>query len=261
MTLLALVLFLALTPLAATGSTPVAGTPGIAPHVWELDSFTTGDAAPVAVGNPARYTAQFLPDGQAAFQLDCNSGHASYTASDGHFALAAFATTDALCPPGSYSETYASLLLSAESYRFDETGNLILRGPEGALRLRPALSGVTWQWQGIADNDGVLFVAPYEPERYTLEFLADGAVAIRADCNRARARVRTDGIAMALRMGGVTRMACQSDSLGGLYLFGLRSVEHWYLFNGTLTLTLPDRAGMMIFSPVVSAGAIPAGAE
>jgi heat shock protein HslJ len=86
-------------------------------------------------------------------------------------------------------------------------------------------------------------------------------LAIRADCNRARARVRTDGIAIAIRMGGVTRMACRSDSLGALYLFGLNNVEHWYLFNGVLSLTLPDRAGMMIFGPVVSTGAIPPGAE
>ncbi|MEZ4562246.1 MAG: META domain-containing protein [Thermomicrobiales bacterium] len=261
MTLLSLVLFLALTPLLTTHAAPAAAAPGIPPHVWEMDSFTLGNDAPVDVGDPERYSAQFLPDGRAQFRLDCNRGQADYAAADGHVALAVFATTDALCPSGSYSEAFATLLMSAEGYRFDDTGNLILRGPEGALRLRPALTGVTWHWQGIADNEGGIFVAPPAPARYTLEFLADGSAAIRADCNRARARVRTNGAALAIRLGGVTHMACHSGSLGGLYLSGLANVEYWYLFNGVLTLSLPDSAGMMIFGPVASAGAIPAGAD
>lgn len=261
MWLLCLAFLLALTPLAATAATPEAGGRGIAPHVWVLDSFTPGNDAPVAVDNPERNTAQFLPDGRVTFRLDCNIGQASYTATDGRLTLTNLATTDALCPSGSHGEAFAMLLGTAESYRFDDMGNLILRGPEGALRLRPVLTGVTWQWRGIADNEGVVFVAPPEPVRYTLEFLADGSLAIRADCNRARARVRTDGIAMAIHLGGVTRMACRSDSLGALYLFGLHNVEHWYLFDGVLTLTLPDRAGTMIFGPVVDTGAIPAGAD
>jgi heat shock protein HslJ len=259
--LLLLALLLGLTPLVAPATGVVAAAPGIAPHVWAMDGFTLGDNAPVEVAIPERYTVQFLPDGRATFRLDCNSGDADYTAADGSLTLTNLAATDAFCPSGSHDEAFAALLISAESYRFDDTGSLVLRGPEGALHLHPVLTGVTWQWHGVADNEGVIFAVSPEPERYTLEFLEDGALVIRADCNRARARVRTDGIAMAIRLGGVTRMACRADSLGALYLFGLTNVEHWYLFNGVLTLTLPDRAGMMIFGPVESTGAIPPGAE
>jgi heat shock protein HslJ len=261
MMLLCLAFVMALTPLFATATTPAAGAPDIAPHVWAMDSFTPGDDAPVAVSDPERYTAQFLPGGRATFRLDCNSGQADYTAADGSVALTNLATTAVDCPTGSHSEAFAAGLINAESYRFDDTGNLILRGPQGALRLRPLLTGVTWQWQGITDSEGVIFVSPPAPERYTLAFLADGALAIRADCNRARAHVRMDGIAMAIRMGGVTRMACRADSLGALYLFGLNNVEHWYLFNGVLSLALPDGADVMIFGPAVNTGAIPPGAE
>ena len=261
MTLLSLVLFMALTPLVSMTATPAAGTPGIAPHTWEVDNLTLADAVPVEIGAPERYTAQFLPDGKATFQSDCNRGGANYRASDGQFALANLAVTDVPCSPGSLSLEVVTLLTSAESYRFDDTGNLILRGRQGALRLRPALTGVTWQWRGIAGNDGVIFVAPAVPERYTVEFLAEGALAIQIDCNQGRGRARIDGITMAIRVGGTTRMACLSDSLGGLYVTGLNNVEHWYLFNGVLSLSLPDGAGMMIFSPVVTARAIPPGAE
>ena len=230
-------------------------------HVWEMDSYTLGDAAPVDIAEPAHYTAQLLPDGQASFRLDCNSGHGAVTASDGDFTLRNLATTDALCPSGSHGDAFVTLLASADRYRFDETGNLILRGTQGALRLRPTLRGVTWEWQGVAANDGTIFVAPPAPERYTLEFQPDGGLAIRADCNRARARARTEGIVMDITVGGVTRMACLPDSLGGPFLVALGDVESWYLFNGTLSLTLPDGAGMMNFTPAVASSKIPPGAE
>jgi heat shock protein HslJ len=229
--------------------------------VWALESFTAGREAEDALGASERYTAQFLPDGRAALRLDCNNGEADFIASDGNLEVTNLVTTDALCPDGTHGDVFAAMVTSAESYRFDDTGNLILRGPQGALLLRPVLTGVTWQWQGISDNNGVVFVAPPLPERYTLKFQVNGALAIRADCNRARARVRTDGIAMAIGMSGVTQMACRPDSLGALYLFGLRSVEHWYLFDGVLSLALPDGAGMMTFGPVADTVAIPAGAD
>lgn len=261
MTLLSLAFLMALTPFFARSATPVTARPGIAPHIWEMTSFTHAEGAPVDVGNPERYSAQFLPDGEVAFTLDCNSGQGDYIAADGRVALANLETTNALCPSGSHSEAFAGLLSTAESYRFDDEGNLILRGPQGAIRLRPALTGVTWQWQGIADNDGSMVVALTAPERYTLEFLADGALAIRTDCNRGRARAKIDGIAMAIHIDAVTRMACLAGSLSNLYLTGLTNVEHWYLFNGVLTLSLPDGAGTMIFSPVINTGANSHGAD
>lgn len=261
MMLFSLAHVVALTLLFGTPVTPVAAVAAIAPHTWEMASFTLGDEAPVEVGDPEQYTAQFLTDGQATFQMDCNRGHADFVASDGQLALTNVATTDALCPSGTYSESFGVLLFSAESYRFDDTGNLILRGAEGSMRLRPAVTGVVWQWQGIADNDGRLVVAITTPERYTLEFLPGEALAIRADCNRARARVHIDGSAMAIRPGGMTRMACLSGSLNDLYLTGLHNVEHWYLFDGVLTLSLPDGMGMMTFNPVVPTRVFPSGAE
>lgn len=265
MVALALAVVIALTHLlpaaGALGPARFDGPEPIAPHGWEMDSYTLGENAAVEVADPERYTAQFLPDGRAEVRLDCNTGGATYAARDGHFALTGLVTTDALCPPGSHGDVFMTLLLSADHYRFDETGNLILRGPQGALRLRPALTGVTWQWQGIADINGDLTLGPTAPERYTLAFQANGALAIRADCNRARARAATAGRAMEIRVGGVTRMACLPDSLGSVFLAALGHVEQWYLFDGTLALSLPEVAGLMIFSPVVSTAAIPPGAD
>ncbi|MCA9878550.1 MAG: META domain-containing protein [Thermomicrobiales bacterium] len=246
---------------AAFSSARLAGAGAIAPHVWEMDNYTHGANAPVDVADPEHYRLQFLPEGHAEVRLACNQGRAAYTATDGRFALTDLATTDALCPPGSHGEAFAALLLGADRYHFDDTGNLILRGPTGALRLRPALAGVTWQWRGIADTTGDLSLESARPERYTVLFQADGALAIRADCNRARARFMTSGSAMEIRVGGVTRMACQPDSLGSVFVAALDHVAHWYLLDGTLFLSLPDVAGLMIFSPVVSTAAIPPGAD
>jgi heat shock protein HslJ len=261
MTLLCLAIVTLLSPLFAPFATQGALVPDIAPHVWALVSFTPEHGEAVEVRSSERYTAQFLPDGKATFRLDCNRGQADFTATDGNLELTNLATTDALCPASSHGAVFTAMTMSAERYRFDDTGNLILRGPQGALLFRPVLAGVTWQWQGISDSSGVVFVTPPVPERYTLEFLPDGALAIHADCNRASARVRTNGSAMAIRLTGETQMTCRPDSLGALYLFGLRSVEHWYLFNGVLSLSLPDGAGMMTFGPVPGTAAIPTGVD
>jgi heat shock protein HslJ len=261
MSFISLVLLIALNSLFAPVMSPVVEASNIAPHAWEMESFTLGNEAPVEVAEPEHYTAQFLPGGQATLRLDCNRGHADFSASDGQLALTNLATTDARCASGSHGDAFGLLLLGAESYRFDDTGHLILRGPQGAILLRPALAGVVWQWQGIADIDGALVVAVMTPERYSLQFLGDGRLAIRVDCNRGSGQTRIDGISMEIRAGGMTRLACQSDSLGDLYLTGLHHVEHWYLFNGVLTLSLPDGAGMMIFRPVVNTGELPPGAE
>ena len=261
MVLLILAGLLALAPDLAAGMTHAPVVADIVPHAWEMDSITTGDGSPVMVADPERYTAQFLQDGRAVFRLDCTRGQAMFTASAGHLALTDVEVTDAHCPAGSHAGAFGELLRSAETYRFDVSGNLILGGSQGVLRFRPGLADVQWQWQGIAAGDGQLVVAITTPERYTLEFLPGEALAIRADCNRARARVRLAGRAMAIRPGAMTRMACQSSPLNDLYLTGLHHVEQWHLVNGVLTLSLQDGMGLMLFNPVATTREFPSEAE
>ena len=110
------------------------------------------------------------------------------------------------------------------------------------------LTGVVWHWQteGLEDTSS-----------YTVAFLPDGQLAIRADCNRGRASYATFG-ANGLRVGAAatTRAACPPGSLGGAFLEQLVSSTSYTLDGDTLTLYPVVAPGTMRFTPVASAGAV-----
>lgn len=95
----------------------------------------------------------------------------------------------------------------------------------------------------LTDFPGVGAIA--EP-RDSVQFLADGAVGIAADCNRA-AGVWTGGDgALDITVTLQTLAACEEGSLEQPYLAALNSVTS-YSLTGT-TLTLYGGAGNMTFT-------------
>ena len=115
-----------------------------------------------------------------------------------------------------------------------------------AFILPPEMLGVTWQW--------VSFTMPIEemtaaaPERYTIEFQADGRVAIQADCNRGLASyvVKAD---RQISFGPIalTRMMCPPASQSDRYVRELGRVSSYFLRNGELFLELPVDSGTLRF--------------
>ena len=53
------------------------------------------------------------------------------------------------------------------------------------------LTGMTWYWRGTLMNDGTQ-ILPADPRRCTLQFLADGRIAVQADCNRGLVRTSSE---------------------------------------------------------------------
>jgi len=66
-----------------------------------------------------------------------------------------------------------------------------------------SLSGLVWQWQEFQSSDDTV-VKPENPEAYTLEFLADGTLAVGADCNRATGTYTVDGSLLILEVTAMT---------------------------------------------------------
>lgn len=110
------------------------------------------------------------------------------------------------------------------------------------------LTGAAWQWTGFSDPEqGDLTVDA--PEQYTVEFMPDGLVAVKADCNNGSGTYITDeegGIDIAI--GIVTLAACAPESLSDQFLQYLGEVAV-YSFdeNGNLILDLPVDTGTMVF--------------
>jgi len=251
-----LVFLVALFP--AAQATPPPSGQGIPPVVWELVALTGADGVQVDIDDPTRYTVQFLPEGRLTAKLDCNQGAAGFTASDGIIEITQMAATLALCEPDSHDGTFQVILQGVTSYEIDPDGFLLLSGDEGTLRLRPALTGVLWEWQEFEGSDGEV-VQPDDPSRYTIEFLPEGNLAIQADCNRATGTYTVDGPTIDLRVGAVTRMACPAGSLMERFLRALDDGNSHVFRAGGLFLALPVDSGILEFQPtyVAPEGATP----
>lgn len=242
--LFSLVLLSSGTPVAEPESPAAA----ISPVVWEVIELPGSDGEPVEIAEPERYTMQFLPEERLAVRADCNRASGGYSTADGVITFSPMASTLALCPPDSQAEPFMALLMGEMPFHFDNDGNLVLESEAGEIKLRPTLGGVIWDWHEFQDmNDSTLVLD--DPQSYTLEFLPEGRLAIKADCNRGFGVYRTDGPAIELKVMGLTRALCPPGSHMDRFLRDIELSNSHVFRNGNLYLALPVDAGILEFRP------------
>jgi heat shock protein HslJ len=112
----------------------------------------------------------------------------------------------------------------------------------------PDLSGTAWQWQQTLMNNDDKFV-PDSPADYTVQFMADGTVALQADCNRVRGTYAVDGNSITIAFGPSTLVACPENSLGGRFADQLAGAAIYFFRSGDLYLDLKYDSGTMKFGP------------
>lgn len=108
-------------------------------------------------------------------------------------------------------------------------------------------------------DDGQGTVRPAEPSLYTLEFRADGSVAVRLDCNRGSATWRAEPAAESnarrasgqLLLGPLasTRAACASGSLGPRLVSSWPYVRSYVIEERLLHLSLMADGGILTWAP------------
>ncbi|HEX5498400.1 MAG TPA: META domain-containing protein, partial [Thermomicrobiales bacterium] len=172
----------------------------------------------------------------------------SYTAAGGALTIVGLRSTMMACEPGSRDTLFSAALDMATAFAFDPDGNLLLSGAGGSLRLRPALTGVRWEWQAFEGGDGAI-VRPAHPEQYAVEFLPDGKLAVQADCNRAFGVYTADGPTIDLQVAGVTSALCPQGSLMDRFLRDLDTANSHVFRAGHLFLALPVDSGVLEFAP------------
>lgn len=87
------------------------------------------------------------------------------------------------------------------------------------------------------------------PERYTVQFDADGRLAVRADCNTGFGSYRLDGSCLSLGPVALTRALCPPDSLDQQVLSQLAAVRGVRRDGERLVLLLEFDSGSMVFAP------------
>gem|GEM_PF-1371111 len=236
-------------PLAATAqeATPVppANAASPEPVVWQLQLLSGAEGDLLPEGRD--YTLQFLPDGELLAQVDCNRGRGTWTATDAGIDIGPIATTRMACPPGSIDRQFLEAADAATAWTYADDA-LVLSGDTGAtMTFAPALQGVTWVWQGFQGMDGTV-VSPPDPADYTLAFLADDRLAVKADCNRGAGTWTVNGAEIDLTIDALTRAACPETSLSPVFVRDVDEVSSFVFRDGRLYLALPVDSGIHEFA-------------
>jgi heat shock protein HslJ len=132
-----------LVPVAA--STAPAGEPrptaptAIVGRAWRLERIRMMDDTVHVPDPPDGYTLVLRGDGRAEVRADCNRGTASYALSGSALTFGPFATTRAMCPPGSLSDRYLQQLGQVASWMQREGRlHLATRADGAILEFQPA---------------------------------------------------------------------------------------------------------------------------
>jgi len=224
--------------------------------VWQLQQIQYNNDTLTTVDSPQNYTLQFLDDGTVAVQADCNRGQGPFTTTeDRQVTIGPLAITRASCGPDSIDGEFVQRLSDATIY-FLQDGDLFLdlKADAGTMQFSAApditeLTGQVWQLQEIQYNDGKLLTAE-PPENYTLEFLADGSIVAKADCNQAIGSFSTtDSREIEIGPLATTSAACPPGSIGDDYVQGLNNVAIYFFQDGNLFLDIRYDTGTMRFAP------------
>jgi heat shock protein HslJ len=117
----------------------------------------------------------------------------------------------------------------------------------------PRLTGPVWKWTTTQMNDGSSRT-PSDPNRYLVEFLADGRVAVQADCNRVAGTYTVDANRLAVTLGPSTLAACPPGSLGDDFVRQLGNIGSYFFKGENLILEIKMDSGSMIFAASAPAG-------
>lgn len=117
------------------------------------------------------------------------------------------------------------------------------------------LGGTNWQLVRFEGGDGAVLI-PDESSKYTLQFAADGSVAVRLDCNRGRGTWKEPQPG-ALELGplALTRAACPPGSMHDQIARQWPYIRSYLIRDGHLHLALMADGGIYEFAPMTAAAA------
>lgn len=119
----------------------------------------------------------------------------------------------------------------------------------------PMLTGTEWQLQQIQYSDDTLIV-PNNSENYTVSFMEDGQLAVKADCNQVLGQFEGSDSMLAITLGPSTLAACGPDSVDTEFTQALSNAALYFFQDDDLFIDLASDSGTMQFSPAPEAMAL-----
>ncbi|MCB0209582.1 MAG: META domain-containing protein [Anaerolineae bacterium] len=232
---------------------------------WNLVNLNL-DQQPVLADTEVTISFQ---DGQITGSGGCNNYNTGFTlGEDNPFVMTIdpVASTKMACPdPILTQETAYFTALQAVSVWGYNVGQLAMSyrtedGGYGTLLFAPpapvtasaaaddALTASTWQWVGLTDPQQQVEIA--SPADYTLTFLSDGTIQIKADCNQATAAYTTAaGGSLTITPGISTLAACPEGSRSEELMQKLGAAAIYFMQDGNLFIDLMADGGTLKFAP------------
>jgi heat shock protein HslJ len=119
-----------------------------------------------------------------------------------------------------------------------------------------APTGQVWALQSVSGDNARQIE---HPDRYTIEFKADGTYGIRADCNSGGGTYTFENGTLTVREGPLTLAACGPESYSAGFLEGLSNITSYERNGGAMVLTAAD-GSKMHFAPLPTSASL-GGAE
>jgi heat shock protein HslJ len=112
----------------------------------------------------------------------------------------------------------------------------------------PKLVGTLWQWRRTQYGNDTQ-AAPARPGDYTLRFLEDGTLEVKADCNALGGAYSLAGKQLTMQITHTTMAACAPGSLENQFVRDLAGVAHYFFREADLYLDIKFDTGTMLFTP------------
>jgi heat shock protein HslJ len=152
---------------------------------------------------------------------------------------------------------------TVHSVAAEATSPLTPRSPQSGVVQAPALTDSTWQWLSTRHNPGPRVVAQ-DPSRYTVTFMSDGTLTVRADCNQVSGTYSVQPVTpsgaeiqgLTIQLGASTLAACPPDSQDSVFLADLAAASSYRFRAHTLVLNLQASGNRMTLAPLAPASLV-----
>lgn len=129
-------------------------------------------------------------------------------------------------------------------------GSLQYVSPEEA---EASFIGKDWMWTGLVETEPPSQSIISEPQKYKLNFLADGRLQVQADCVSGTGSYTLEDSILTIELGDVVLVECASESLSDQFIMLLVRVSTYTVEQDQLTLSLAGDQVNMLFTSDLSA--------
>jgi len=133
--------------------------------------------------------------------------------------------------------------------RFSVRGNRLVSPAGEVTNKETPLTGTVWHWVHTLYNDDRKAV-PADPQNYTVQFLEDGTLSVKADCNMKGGTWSASASEkrLSIEITHSTMAACPEGSLEDEFVRGLSGAAIYFMNDGDLYIDLKYDSGTMRLS-------------